>query len=198
VQLSRDDARAMTDEIKYDAEQLWLKLVELYNGGAHRALGYRSWRAYCAAEFQMGEKAAYRLLGAGQVMDDLHSGVRSEVRPNGQTSRPPLPTSEAVARELRPVHGEHGPAAVREAWEQAVQEFGPKPTAAQVRDVVQREGAPPKPPRPTPSWVARARTLAEDLQDIANLGPDPDRVTGALSLIDDVKRDLEQLPRAAF
>jgi hypothetical protein len=198
VQMSREDARAMTDEVKYDAERLWLKLVDLYNGGAHKALGYRSWRAFCATEFQMDRNAAHRLLAAGQVMDDLWSGPRNgEASPKGDT-RPPLPTSEKVLRELRPVHGQHGPARVREAWEQAVQEFGPKPTAAQVRDVVQREGAPPEPPKPTPSWVVRARTLAEELQDLANLGPDPEKVTGALALMNDVRSDLEQMERSEF
>ena len=49
--LSRDEARSLTDEVKRDAERLWRKLIELYDGEAHIALGYASWRSYYAAEF---------------------------------------------------------------------------------------------------------------------------------------------------
>lgn len=199
VQMTRDDARALTDEVKYDAERLWLKLVDLYNGGAHGALGYKSWRAYCAAEFQLNENAAYHLLGAGRVMDDLWSGSRNtESHTNCTTRRPPLPTSEGVARELRPVHAEEGPKAVRETWEQVVEEFGPRPTAAQTREVVRRNGAPKPPPTPPaedPWWVEAARLLAKELEHIAKhhaAGDIGDHIDSALSLIDNVRPDLEK------
>ena len=35
--LSREEARSLTDEVKHDAERLWRKLVELYEGDAHTA-----------------------------------------------------------------------------------------------------------------------------------------------------------------
>ena len=41
--LSREQARALTDEVKADVIALWVKLLTLYEGGAHTALGYASW-----------------------------------------------------------------------------------------------------------------------------------------------------------
>jgi hypothetical protein len=83
--LSRDEARSLTDEVKSDAERLWRKLVELYDGGAHIALGYRSWATYFEAEFGGTDTSAYRLLQSGRVLNQL---------PNGQLT----PSSERVAR----------------------------------------------------------------------------------------------------
>lgn len=44
--LSSGEARRLTDEVKADAAKLWQKLLRLYNGGAHTALGYASWETY--------------------------------------------------------------------------------------------------------------------------------------------------------
>jgi hypothetical protein len=50
VTMSGDDARMLTDEVKKDAAALWDKLLRLYRGGAHLALGYTSWGEYFVAE----------------------------------------------------------------------------------------------------------------------------------------------------
>ena len=55
--LGPSEARRLTDQVKRDAKALWRKLGELYNGGAHTALGYSSWHAYCEAEFRHGAVA---------------------------------------------------------------------------------------------------------------------------------------------
>lgn len=54
IRLSRLEARALTDQVKRHAEELWRELVQLYEGGAHTALGYsadqlREQRARAAA-----------------------------------------------------------------------------------------------------------------------------------------------------
>lgn len=49
--LSADDARELTDRIKAGVEVVWHLIVEAYNRGAHRALGYSSWDDYCTREF---------------------------------------------------------------------------------------------------------------------------------------------------
>jgi hypothetical protein len=46
-----DEARTLTDRIKFDAGQLWDKIAVAYLGRAHTALGYASWDEYCATEF---------------------------------------------------------------------------------------------------------------------------------------------------
>ncbi len=65
------DARRLAEEVKADAQRLWAKLLSLYEGGAHIALGYSSWAAYCKQEFRIGNRQAYRLLQAAQVVHQL-------------------------------------------------------------------------------------------------------------------------------
>jgi hypothetical protein len=65
------EARRLTDEVKADAQRLWAKLLRLYEGGAHIALGYTSWATYCEHEFRLGKAYAYRLLQAAHVVDQL-------------------------------------------------------------------------------------------------------------------------------
>ena len=133
--LTRDEARAITDEVKNDTRALWRKMAALYEGDAHKALGYDSWGAYCSTEFSMASSHAYRLLDAGRIAEMLDS-------PTGEP-----PAVESVVRELAPLRAE--PEAVREAWDAAVQMHG-KPTAAQVREVVRSAPQPvavaPEPP----------------------------------------------------
>jgi DNA N-6-adenine-methyltransferase (Dam) len=123
--LSKDDARSLTDEVKADAAALWTKLLALYEGQAHVALGYSSWSDYCAAEFDMGKSHAYRLLDAGRVVAVLEAHS-----PNGGT-----PASERVARELIPLLDEDE-AAVLEVWRELREEHGDKLTAEKVREAV--------------------------------------------------------------
>lgn len=120
--LSRAEARSLTDEIKLDAERLWAKLLEAYEGGAHRALGYSSWGAYYETEFGGSPRRGYQLLEAGRVLESV------------QNFALPTPTNDAQARELAPLLDE--PELLREAWAEVV-ELHPEPTAANVREVVQ-------------------------------------------------------------
>lgn len=115
--LSRDEARSLTDEVKQDAERLWRKLVELYDGQAHLALGYSSWGAYFKVEFGQSERHGYRLLEAGRVLELVASDQL---------------VTEGQARELVPLLDQ--PDELREAWREASAN-GP-PTASRVREVV--------------------------------------------------------------
>lgn len=124
--LTPDAARVLTDEVKADAAALWAKLLQLYEGGAHAALGYSSWADYCAVEFEVGRTRSYQLLDAARVVGALQS-----------TNVDSAPPTEGVARHLVPVLRED-PNAVAEVWGEVVTEHGPKPTANQVRSTVQR------------------------------------------------------------
>jgi hypothetical protein len=117
-------ARRLTDEVKRDAEALWRKLVELYEGGAHTALGYSSWDAYCAAEFDLGRSHSYRLLEAGRVAELAQS-------PNGGMN-------ERQARELSRL----SKADVVETWQELHTEHGEDLTAEKVRTAVEKRLAP--------------------------------------------------------
>jgi hypothetical protein len=120
--MDADTARALTDEVKDDAQALWTKLLALYEGGAHTALGYPSWGGFYEAEFSESAGRGYQLIRSAGVVRAL--GDCTSVHP----------PSEAVARELAPLRAE--PGQLREAWTEAVQTHGPSPTATQVREVV--------------------------------------------------------------
>lgn len=113
-------------------ETLWQKLLSLYEGGAHIALGYASWAAYCDSEFQISDGRAYQLLQSGRVIRALleeEGGERTNVRQ-------PLPKSEGVTRALRPLLDR--PDEMREAWRESSRSSNEKPTAREVGAVVSR------------------------------------------------------------
>jgi DNA N-6-adenine-methyltransferase (Dam) len=123
--LSPDDARALTDEVKRDAAALWTKLLALYEGRAHAALGYASWADYCAAEFDMRQSSAYRMLDAGRVVAALEAHS-----PIGESA----PANEAQARELVPLLKDE--AELVELWRELRAEHGEQLTADKVRRAV--------------------------------------------------------------
>jgi hypothetical protein len=168
--LSQSEARRLTDEVKADAQRLWAKLLSLYEGGAHTALGYTSWAAYCQQEFRMSQGRAYQLLRAARVVEctTVHSlQVTSEV-----------PESERLARELAPLLS--NPQALDEAWNEAVEQAGGGvPTAQVVREVVSRKLA----------LIPTEKKILHDLEGI-----DPGRfklATRAIGLADDFRKFAE-------
>jgi hypothetical protein len=135
VCLTETEARTLTDEVKTASAALWAKLLSLYEGAAHTALGYSSWGKYFEAEFGGSDATAYRLLQSARVMEQLPIGSR--------------PSSEGVARELAPVLRED-PERVEEVWSKAVEDHGPSPTAKQVREVVRAAADEPEVETPGP------------------------------------------------
>lgn len=131
MQLSHDQARALTDEVKRDADALWAKLLSLYEGGAHLALGYGSWGEYFEDEFGGSSSQAYRLLDSGRVLRALTLHSPMGERPN-----------ERQARELVPLLD--NPKSLCEAWEETLDQTEDLPTAQAVREVVQRRLPGPK------------------------------------------------------
>lgn len=121
VALDEGDARRLTDEVKSDAATLWQKLLMLHEGGAHVALGYDSWHAYCSAEFGFGKSHAYRLLDAGRV----HELV-------------PQLGNEAQARELAPLLREDDAEVIEVVRELRAEYGADQVTAKRVKQVVGR------------------------------------------------------------
>ena len=122
--LGPSEARRLTDAVKRDAEALWRKLVELYEGGAYTALGYKSWADYCATEFDFGRSHSYRLLDAGRVAELVQS-------PNGGMN-------ERQARELARL----GETEVVEVWQELCAEHDEQLTTEKVRTAVEKKLAP--------------------------------------------------------
>jgi hypothetical protein len=156
-QLSADDARALTEGVKRDAEALWRKLLDLYEGAAHTALGYGSWHAYCSAEFGFRRSRAYQLLDVGRVVAAFDS---TDVEP---------PATEAQARALAPVLRGRGRDQMIHVWDAATgalrikrpdgtsqMKVTQKQVERAVDEWVQREMRPPR--RPT---INRDRKVTE-------------------------------------
>src|SRR4051812_22864554 len=102
--LSADEARALTDEVKADVAALWAKLLRLYEGDAHSALGHSSWADFCGEEFGLGRSHSYRLLDAARVV----SVLRQAQSPMGDSP------NERVVREFVPLLDQ--PNQLRDAW----------------------------------------------------------------------------------
>lgn len=154
TRLDLETARTLTDEVKKDAAALWTKLLHLYEGEAHTALGYSSWADYCAEEFDWSDATAYRLLGAANVVAQLPMGSST-------------PVTERVARELVPVLRDD-PEQVPEVWGEVVEEHGEQPTAAEVREVVERH-VPLAPKRAVNSQHKLVSGIAQKARLIAEL-----------------------------
>lgn len=164
--LTKDKARELTDSIRRDAQSLWMHLLRAFEGGAHIALGYSSWHAYCQAEFQFGQSHAYRLIDAARLIE--------MVEPDSPMGERTI-QSERVAREFAPLADD--PETLRavhaEVVETAPRDAAGKPvvTARAVRAVVEQRRppspppapatppAPPSPPRPAAVPVQRAAGL---------------------------------------
>ena len=69
--LTKAQARRLTDKIAEAAEHLWTLLLEAHDRKAWKALGYDSFSAYAQTEFGMSERNAFRLLDQGQVIREL-------------------------------------------------------------------------------------------------------------------------------
>lgn len=119
-------------------------LLEVRDDRLYRA-AHGTFEDYCRERWGLSRKRAYDLTAAAEVS--------AAVSPNGDTPSPP---NEAVARELAPLRSD--PPRLREAWSEAVEEHGPEPTAAQVREKV-------RPADPEPSgfdrWSEKTRANIE-------------------------------------
>ena len=139
--LSKDNARQLTDQIRADAQSLWMQLLRAYEGNAHNALGYTNWADYCAAEFDFSKTRSYRLLQAARVIETAEL-------PMGDSGI----ETERVAREFTPLVDD--PDKLRAAHAEAVStaprddDGKPKVTATAARKAVTKRRD-PKPPANT-------------------------------------------------
>jgi hypothetical protein len=103
-------------------------LSEIRDGRLYAA-DYRTFEDYCAQRWGLRRSYAYEIIQSAQAAQ-LVSG----------TPDTPAPQTARVAAELAPLR-EH-PDRLREAWSEAVEQHGPQPTAAQVRETVRGASGP--------------------------------------------------------
>jgi hypothetical protein len=139
TQLTVEEARDLTEEIKRSGHRLWSLLLRAHDQKAWSVLGYKSWREYASTEFQISQQRAYQLLAAARIHRALEDGSHSTI----------VEISEGHARELSPLR-ENGEQ-LAAAWREAIARADGKPTARDVRSVVDQVlGRPSQPSRRKP------------------------------------------------
>ena len=91
--LTKAQARAITDKINAASTQLHSLLTEAHDRKAWKALGYSSWRDYATAEFSISQSRAYQLLDQARVVTAVREAANSTM----------VEISERQAREIKPV-----------------------------------------------------------------------------------------------
>lgn len=149
VRLTAEQARDLTQAVRDDVRALWVKVLDLFEGGAHLALGYASWGAYWEGEFGQSSGRGEQLVRAGRVARALEAG----------TTDVPLPANDLLARELIPVLRQ-APDDVGDVWARAYKTANGRPTAEHLRELVEpyRTEWEANRPHASESWNRRAST----------------------------------------
>lgn len=188
--LSRERARELTDEVRQDVLSVWAKVLELYEGGAHLALDYGSWREYWEAEFGDSPSRGFQMVRVGRVARLL------------QENDMPIPTY-SVARELAPLLRE--PERLPDVWGQAV-ELG-KPSAKQVAELVavhrvKRNQKPStvrrsrnKVTAPITSAMASALSARDSVKEALATRPEQETLDTWLNTLDETRKLLGEIAR---
>ena len=123
VEMTKSCARDLTNRIKAGVNDVADMLARAHEERAWAALGYSSWKDYCAAEFEMTKQRSYQLLDFVKIRNSL-----AESQP-GLT----LPSSERQTRALAKLSAEQQEV----VWVAAVDAAGgEQPTPKEVRAVV--------------------------------------------------------------
>lgn len=93
-ELTEDEARKLTAEIKAWAGTLWLKLKEAHDGRAWKPLGYTSWAEYVRVEFDLSRSYSYTLISHADAVLELAEVSGAEVSSMADTL-PPRVTRDA-------------------------------------------------------------------------------------------------------
>lgn len=138
AEITKAQARKLTDRIKTAADQLWSLLLEAHEGKAWKALGYKSWSEYVGSEFDMGRAHAYRLLDQGRVIRAIEDAAGESVSKGRQIT-------EKAARDIKPIL----PEVTQEIRQRVEQGEAPDQATYEVIEAkrVERKAEKPEPPQ---------------------------------------------------
>jgi hypothetical protein len=71
IQLSAPEAQMLTDHAIQLADELARTLVALHDGNGHKALGYKTWTAYCEAHFDVHIRTIQRYIKQERAREAL-------------------------------------------------------------------------------------------------------------------------------
>lgn len=113
--------------------EVGVALTEIRDARLYRE-SFETFEDYCRERWDFSDSRARQLVAAAETV--------TTVTVEGL----PAPRNESVARELAPLRRE--PEQLREVWTETVEHYGDRPTAAQVREVVQQHPATTSKPEP--------------------------------------------------
>lgn len=171
-EITKAQARKLTDRIKAAADELWSLLLEAHEGKAWKALGYKTWEAYIGAEFDMTRRHAYRLLDQGRVVRAIEDAAGENVTHGSQIT-------ERIARDIKPVL----PEVTQEIRERV--ERGESPAQA-TYEVIEAKRVERKADKPEPPAKPKL-SVAPDPEPDDDDGPTLDE------LIDELQEENKQL-----
>lgn len=87
---SAEQARALTDQIRFKLADLKQLVLQAYEAQVHSALGYISWEAYVDAELGVHRSYTYRLMDAARAERALE-GILAEGKPVANGDKVSLP-----------------------------------------------------------------------------------------------------------
>lgn len=126
-------------------------LRRIRDGKKYKAAGYATWDDYLAQRWTMAKRHADRLISANEIHEEL-----GEMGPTGPISG---------ERQLRPLARlRNEPEQMREAWAEAVEESGGKPTARDVETAVAHRLSTSRKEHPAPFSNTILATLASRVQ----------------------------------
>lgn len=79
VIMSKDEASALTDDIKSTTNALYVLLKRAHDEKAWVALGYKSWSEYIDKEFEFSRARSYQLLNQARVIEQIQEASGVEV-----------------------------------------------------------------------------------------------------------------------
>jgi DNA repair exonuclease SbcCD ATPase subunit len=170
--MSKIEARQITDQINQKSNELWALLKEASDRHAWSALGYKNWRDYATAEFDVSQSYAYRLLDQATVITAIQEAANS---PTGENS-PIGEISELAARQIKPKLAK----VVEEIKSKVAKGADPVKTTYEVIEATRVESKPaPKPTKP-----------AKNAPTIESLQAEVEALRGDLTEAHDIARDL--------
>lgn len=101
--MTKDEAQALTDQIRASINQAWNLLLEAYEQRAWSAMGYTSWGAYVRSEFDISRQRAYQLIDQGRAIRAIGeaAGLSTTVDITERDARDIKPVLDEVTEEIK-------------------------------------------------------------------------------------------------
>lgn len=179
--LTEPEARALTDQIKGLAEQIWDLLLEAHDRKAWTALGYITWESYVRAEFDMSRRRSYQILDQGRVIQAIECAA-------GVNHGTQIAITEREARDINPILPQ-----VVERVREAVANVPQERVAEIVQEVIDKERDKINVFR---EGREAAKALAEEL-DLKPMSQEEEQRIDVIYGLYDALKEIEKMPEPA-